>query len=176
MGKRPSLSAEQQRRTLLLVLLTAAIPALGAALIIALSSKPSIDDLTPAQSHLHGSVVLNWASLIRDAQHGLESGDLRSGIPVLALGYLDTYPAGLVLLPETGNLIHPAHRFGDQMIAVKTRADRPLHISAGTLVWASGTFHMLDGDPTAPQPLYRISEAEVKPATPADIARYFRRP
>ena len=175
MTGRASLSAAQQRRTLLLVLLAAAIPTVGAALIIALSSQPSIDDLTPAQSHLHGSVVLNWESLIRDPQHGLASGDLRSGIPVLALGYLDTDPAGLVLLPETGNLMHPAHRFGDQMIAVQTRTDRPLHISAGTLVWASGTFHMLDGDPTAPQPLYRISEADVKPATPAEVARYFRR-
>jgi hypothetical protein len=44
-----------------------------------------------------------------------------------------------VLLPNAGNFLHPAHRLGDQMIAVYLREGEWIAFSPMALVWVAGT-------------------------------------
>ena len=78
------------------------------------------------------------------------------------------------LLPQGGNLLHPAHRFGDQMIAVHLRSDIQVQFSPRSLVWVAGTFRASLGDPVGARPLYDLEEARVSPASKAEIRKYFR--
>jgi hypothetical protein len=79
-----------------------------------------------------------------------------------------------VLLPDAGSAVHPAHRFGDQMIEVRLRAGDTVRFSEGNLVWVSGAWTILHGDPNGPEPLYALVNAQVRLADKSDIAKYFR--
>jgi hypothetical protein len=79
-----------------------------------------------------------------------------------------------VLLPDAGNLLHPAHRVPDQMIAVRLREGEQVQFSPKSLVWAWGTFRKSPVNPAGVQPLYHLDEARVKHADKSDIAKYFR--
>jgi hypothetical protein len=78
------------------------------------------------------------------------------------------------LLPEHGNLLHPAHRFGDQMIAVHLQEKTQFQFSAGALVWVWGMLRGSPGDPAGSQPLYNLERARVQPAGESDIRKYFK--
>jgi len=79
-----------------------------------------------------------------------------------------------VLLPDAGNPMHPAHRFGDQMIDVRLDGDTAVRFSERSLVWVWGTLRMLPGDPSGHKPLYVLENARTEPANKADIQKYFR--
>jgi hypothetical protein len=81
-----------------------------------------------------------------------------------------------VLLPEAGNLLHPAHRFGDQMIAVHLVPDARVRFSARALVWVRGTFRASAGDPAGAEPVYTLDRARVQPASKDEIRKYFKWP
>jgi hypothetical protein len=78
------------------------------------------------------------------------------------------------LLPDAGNAVHPAHRFGDQMIDVRLQAGGTVRFSEGSLVWVWGTWRPLSGNPNRDKPLYEVEDARMEPAAKADIPKYFR--
>ena len=77
-----------------------------------------------------------------------------------------------VLLPDAGNIMHPAHRFGDQMIAIYLSDS--IKFSPKALVWVWGTLQSSPGDPTGSEPLYALGNARAELAPKADIDKYFR--
>jgi hypothetical protein len=79
-----------------------------------------------------------------------------------------------VVVPGAGHASHPAPRFGDQMIEVRLPQGAAVAFREGQLLWVSGTLLVLPGNPNADRPLYRLSNARAKVATPADIPKYFR--
>jgi hypothetical protein len=79
-----------------------------------------------------------------------------------------------VLLPGAGNVLHPAHRIPDQMIAVRLREGEQVQFSPRSLVWVCGTFRESPVDQAGIQPLYHLDEARVKRADKSDIANYFQ--
>jgi hypothetical protein len=79
-----------------------------------------------------------------------------------------------VLLPDAGNIMHPAHRFGDQMIAVHLRDRDTIKFSPKALVWVWGTLQSSPGDPTGSEPLYALGNARAELAPKTDIDKYFR--
>ncbi len=79
-----------------------------------------------------------------------------------------------VLLPDAGNAIHPAHRFGDEMIDVRLDAGNTVRFAERSLVWVWGTLRMLPGDPLGHQPLYVLENARTEPANKADLQKYFK--
>ena len=81
---------------------------------------------------------------------------------------------GFLLLPDAGNLLHPAHRFGDQMIAVHLRESDTIKFSPKALVWVWGTLQSSPGDPAGGEPLYALDNARTELAPKADIRKYFR--
>ena len=79
-------------------------------------------------------------------------------------------------LPEAGHILHPAHRFGDQMIAVHVAPGGPVRFSSRALVWVWGTFRASAGDPLGSMPLYALERARVETADTGDIQKYFKLP
>ena len=79
-----------------------------------------------------------------------------------------------ILLPEAGNLLHPARRFGDQMIAVHLPSGRRVQFTPRRLVWVGGTFRASSGDPVGSRPLYDLEQAQVALASKTEIRKYFR--
>ncbi len=105
-----------------------------------------------------------------------------NGAAVQALGYMaegdrpiaaGERVADFVLLPDRGNPLHPAHRFCDQMIAVRLREDDPARFSPMALVWVWGTLRISSGDPAGSRPLYALDHARLRAADSDEIRKYF---
>jgi hypothetical protein len=79
-----------------------------------------------------------------------------------------------VLLPEAGNFLHPAHRFGDQMITVHLEPDTRVRFSSRAVVWVWGTFRAFAGDPAGSKPLYALERARVQAVERGEILKYFK--
>jgi hypothetical protein len=126
--------------------------------------------------------MLAWPDLER-GRHALHTDSISSGAMIRALGYMmegdrpihdgDRVQA-FVLLPDAGNIVHPAHRFGDGMIDVRLKAGSTARFSERSLVWVWGTLRMLPGDPLGHSPLYVLEHARTEPASKTDIQRYFK--
>ena len=181
--KKVLISRQTEVRTLALIVAITAVPLIGIVWVISATSRPDLSDLVPIQKSLETYVLLNWATLLREHPHALNVGPSAAGAQVRALGYMveagrpigdGEWTQDFVLLPEAGNLMHPAHRFGDQMIAVHLQEDARVQFSPRALVWVWGTFHALPGDPAGSKPLYRLERARVQPADRNKIAQYFR--
>jgi hypothetical protein len=183
-GKRKlSISRREEVRTLLLIGVGITIPVAGALLAISVTTRPDLSDLVPIKSSEGNYILLHWSALLRDHPHSLDAGSpLVTGAPVEALGYMvESDPASgegewvrsFILLPDAGNLLHPAHRFGDQMIAVQLEPDARVRFSFRALVWVWGTFRASAGDAAGPRPLYTLERARVQPANKDEIRKYF---
>jgi hypothetical protein len=79
-----------------------------------------------------------------------------------------------VLLPDAGSAVHPAHRFGDQMIGVQLRTGTAILFKEGSLVWVWGTWKAIAGDSAGDKPLYQLQEALAKNVDTQEIFKYFR--
>ncbi|HLJ49244.1 MAG TPA: hypothetical protein VKU01_24695 [Bryobacteraceae bacterium] len=144
---------------------------------------PDLSDLTPMMSDVDGYVLLSWSNLARETRPVPSSLARLAGRRVQVLGYMMTgeHPPSnrrnvhdFALLPDAGTALHPAHRLGDQMIAVSLKDNQAVPFMPKTLTWVRGTFHELDGDPSASHPLYVIERAETLPANLSDIRNYFK--
>ena len=177
-----SVSPGEQRRTLILVILIACVPLVGTVAVVVSTSELDLCDLKPLR-RAGNSPVLEWAMLRRDHPGVMAANDdAFSGAEVQTLGYMTDgdRPAAkgdrvvdFVLLPDAGNLLHPAHRLGDQMIAVHLREGEPITFLPLRLVWVGGTLRVTPGDPAGPKPLYALDQARSRHAEKADIHKYF---
>jgi hypothetical protein len=160
------------------------VPVLGTILIVVSTSKPVLSDLVPTANNVGGYVVLNWRELLQMDRHALNSAAARlDGAAVRALGYMvdgdkPVHAGDLVqdffVLPDAGNILDQAERFGDQMVSVRLRESDHIPFSPRQLVWVWGTFRASRGDPSGPTPLYYLDSARAEVADLADIGRYFR--
>lgn len=147
------------------------------------TTHANLEDLTPIDNSTN-SELLNWSTLLKERHPARNARHPPSaGTRLRALGYMtDTggaVPEGkwiqeFVLLPDAGNALHPAHRFGDQMIGVHLKGDLYVQFCARSLVWVSGVFRELPGDPAGSVPLYSLEDGTVQAADPNEISRYFR--
>ena len=171
------------RRTLALIVTIACIPLLGTVLAVVITTKPDLSGLIPSNAQVGDYSVLNWRELLQ-THHSLSSAAAKlDGVAVQALGYMvdgdkTIHPGDLVqdfvLLPDAGNLLDPADRFGDQMLSVHlTESDR-CPFFPRQLVWVWGTFRASRGDSSGPTPLYHLESARTRPADRSDIGRYFQ--
>jgi hypothetical protein len=144
--------------------------------------EPDLFDLTPIVSRLDEYVVLAWAELERP-KNALKADQPSSGTRIRTLGYMmdGARPAKdgervlrFVLLPDAGSSLHPAHRFGNQMIDVQLETGNDVRFRERSLVWVWGTLRTLPGDPFGHDPLYVLENARTEPADKADIQKYFR--
>lgn len=183
-GRKLKVSKSEERRTLILVLVIACVPVLGVVWAIASTSQPDLSDLSPSKAQSGEYVPLGWSTLLRNHSRALNArATIFSGASIQGLGYMmegaQPIAAGqptksFVLLPDAGNLLHPAHRFGDQMIAVHLRETDAITFSPRALVWVWGTLQTLPGDPAGGEPLYVLGNARAELVPKTEIRRYFR--
>jgi hypothetical protein len=169
---------------LILVLVSGFVPVLGAVWAITSTSQPDLSELFPLKAQIGEYAILEWSTLLRSRSNALNARSTSfSGASIRALGYMmdGTRPiaAGrqvksFVLLPDAGNLLHPAHRFGDQMITVQLREGAMIKFSPKALVWVWGTLQASPGDPAGGEPLYAVGNAHAELAPKTDIRKYFR--
>ncbi len=161
-----------------LICLAAVVPGL----LMLRTAGPDLFDLTPTSPRVDGYVLVAWHELER-APGALKQGELSSGSPTRVLGYMMEADAPVrngqhvqrfVLLPDAGSALHPAHRFGDQMVEVHLKGGDSIPFAAGRLVWVWGTWKLLPGNPNRDKALYQLEDARVENASRLDIAKYFR--
>jgi hypothetical protein len=170
------------RRTLALIVTIVCVPVLGTVLAVVFTTEPDLSDLMPSNKQIGEYFLLSWPKLLQ-THHDLNSAAPElDGTAVQALGYMvdgaKAVHAGdlvqdFVLLPDAGNLLDPADRFGDQMVSVHLRDGDRIQFSPRRLVWVLGTFRATRGDPSGSIPLYYLERARTQPADRADIGRYF---
>ena len=151
------------------------VPVLGTLLAIVSTTEPDLSDLTPIRRTQGQYELLNWFAL----RHGRFSAQTS----VQALGYMvesgrSPHTGDLVrdfiLLPEAGNILHPAHRNPDEIIAVQLREGEQMQFFPRRLVWVWGTYRTSPGDPAGIQPLYHLDDARATLADKSEIPRYYR--
>ena len=151
-------------------------------ILISRTTGPDLFDLVPKVANSGGYAILAWYELER-GRHALQEGGFSTGTQMRALGYMmegdrpvrdGQMVRRFVLLPDKGNAVHPAHRFGDQMIDVQLQPGDGVRFSRGSLIWVWGAFRVFPGDPGGPVPLYRLENARIEPAKEEEIAKYFR--
>jgi len=179
-----TISRADEVRTLALIVVLTILPAAGTIAVIALRSQPDLSELTPVRNHTTGNSLLSWASLLRDPSHAPEAGSaISSGAVVELLGYMmdgnrppkkGRWVPEFILLPETGDPIYPAHRFGDQMISVHLRGDAHVRFSPRALVWVSGRLEASSGDSVGDKPLNALEQARTELADRGEIRKYFK--
>jgi hypothetical protein len=167
---------------LILLTVIVSVPLLGSIWAITATTQPDLSELSPWTVQTPQYAVLAWSSLLRGHSKTLDArSPIFSGASMQALGYMmdgaQSIRAGqptksFVLLPDAGNIMHPAHRFGDQMIAVYLRDT--IKFSPKALVWVWGTLQSSPGDPLGSEPLYALGNARAELAPKADIDKYFR--
>jgi hypothetical protein len=171
--KRP-ITRWDELRTLFLVIGVTVVPVAATVFVVFTSTQPNLSTLTPVRNPQENYSLLNWSSLGRDHP---------GNKAVQVLGYMvdgdhplrdGDWVKDFVLLPEAGNLLHPAHRFGDHMIAIHLENDARVQFSSRSLVWVWGIFRESPGDPAGSTPLYSVEQAGTRPADKSEIGKYFK--
>ena len=160
------------------------VPVFGSFWAITATTQADLSELSPLTVQTPEYAVLAWSSLLRGHSKTLEARSaIFSGASIQVLGYMmdgaQSIRAGkptqsFILLPDAGNIMHAAHRFGDQMIAVRLRDRDTIKFSPRALVWVWGTLQSSPGDPAGDEPLYALGNARAEIAPKADIDKYFR--
>ena len=168
-------SGSRGLRTFLLVIAIACVPVLGTVLAIVSTTEPDLSDLMPLRHPQGQYVLLNW--------YALRQGRFSAGASIQALGYMVGNDRAVhtgdsvrdfALLPEAGNILHPAHRIPDQMIEVHLREGELIEFSPRSMVWVWGKFRASPPDPAGLEPLYHLDEARAQRADKSEISRYFK--
>lgn len=179
------ISPKAEFRTLALIMVGLIVPGLGTEWVKSATSRADLSDLVPIQNSVGSYFLLNWSTLLReDPQAWSGASPVSSGSSVQALGYMvasngslggeETLVQDFILMPEAGNWVHPARRYGDQMIAVHLHKDARVQFSPRALVWVRGTIQSLPGEPGGIKPVYVLEPARAYAADKAEIGRYFR--
>jgi hypothetical protein len=139
-AKQSRLSRSRGLRTFVLVVAITSVPVLGTLLAIVSTTEPDLSELSPIRQFQGQYGLLKW--------YALRQGDFSPAGSIQALGYMLEGNRPLhtgdsirdfVLLPEAGNILHPAHRIPNQLIAVHLREGGEIQFSPRSLVWVWGT-------------------------------------
>jgi hypothetical protein len=76
-----------------------------------------------------------------------------------------------MLMPEAGQLLHPAHRIPDEMVEVWLKTRVPF--KERSLVWVSGVL-TLTAQHGGEEASYAMRDAAIEPAIESDIKRWFK--
>ena len=87
-----------------------------------------------------------------------------------------TSVSNVVLVPDAGTLLHPAHRIPEEMIDIRLRAGGVIQFKSRQLVWAEGMLNSCYVSDRGAEPLYCLTDAAVLGAESSDINRFFRNP
>ena len=174
-AKEQRVSRSEGLRAFVLVIAIACVPVVGTVLAIVTTTEPDLSDLKAIRQPQGQYLLLDW-SLLRH-------GQFSPAASVQALGYMvesdrsvhtGEWVRDFIMLPEAGNILHPAHRIPDQMVVVRLREGEQIQFAPRSLVWVWGTYRASPGDPAGVQPRYLLDQARVKRAEKSEISWYLR--
>jgi len=154
------ISKGQEIRALVLVITITVIPVAGTVIAVVATTQPNLSGLTPIGNPQANYALVDWSHLghlnkavqvlgyMTDGDHPLREGD---------------WVQDFGLLPDAGNVLHPAHR--DHMIAVHLKGNSRIQFSPRSLVWVWGTLRE--------SPL-SVDQAAARPADKSEIGKYFK--
>ncbi|HTA45441.1 MAG TPA: hypothetical protein VK789_23495 [Bryobacteraceae bacterium] len=172
--RKPDSSARKKKETVTLwaIFLAVGFPLLLAYILVAVDMRSDLSELKPSkQVDDEGFVPVGWPELETQSPQG----------PVRMIGYMmdgyrpssDGAPVDMfILLPEAGQFLHPAHRIPNQMVEVRPK--HPMPFKSRQLVWVSGKLDRTFGKPGEETAAWAIGEADVRPAQPQEISKWFQ--
>jgi hypothetical protein len=180
---------KEEFRAIVMIICAIVLPLVLAFILVAADMRSDLSDLIPREALPDQSAALiGWADLeIPEGRSvSLEQRRWQPKRRVRMLGYaMDGYtvdghkPARdgasvemFVLLPEAGQILHPAHRIPDQMVEIWPA--HPTQFKFRSLVWATGVLARKQGRREADKALYAMTDSEVKPAAQSDITLWFK--
>jgi hypothetical protein len=181
--KSPGLVREQL--TMATILAAIALPMSAGYYFIGREARPDFSDYLPqAIAAADGSLLVSWSSLRQGPRF---SDQPANPIPphrsvVSIAGYMmDGYqyvPDGssakmFVLMPETGHILHPAHRIPDEMVEVWPREGR-IVFESRKLIWVTGRLVKQNVPMQGERALYALQDAVVDGVRLEDITRWFK--
>jgi hypothetical protein len=182
---RPDLRAAKGKDSHVIALIIAAVvgPLLLTYLFIAADMRSDLSGLRLQQTTSgDGAVLVSWKDLETNDERGRQRDrDLPNG-PARMLGYMmDGYrPARdgtqiemFMLMPEAGQLLHPAHRLPDEMVEVWLAGGQTIPYLDRQLVWVEGILQRIRQKPREGLAFYGIRGATVEHASERDITRWF---
>src|ERR1035438_7857287 len=122
--RRHEVLSRRAARTLIGLVALIFLPIIPIGIVITQRAGPDLFDLAPLVSHSDQYLILAWPDLER-GRNALHTGATSSGASIRALGYMmdggqpvrdGERVQNFVLLPDAGDSVHPAHRFGDPII------------------------------------------------------------
>ena len=78
-----------------------------------------------------------------------------------------------VLMPEAGQLMHPAHRDSDEMVEIRLTPGAAVPYLDRSLTWAAGYLRPVAGKVKQGRAAWVLAEASIHKAEQRDIARWF---
>lgn len=156
--------------TLVAIIAAIGLPVFLAYVLVAADMRPDLSDLKPREEQPAGTPpVIGWPHI-----------EPLLYTTVRMLGYMmDGYKPSrdgdpvevFILLPDAGQLLHPAHRISDQMVEIRLR--RAMAFQFRRLVWASGNLSSTGARPHSDRAAWAMTDAEVTPAGDHEITRWF---
>ena len=176
--RKPDVSARRKKETLTLWAIIAVIglPLFLGYILVAADIRIDLSELKPTRRvDDTGLVPLGWPALEGDgSQARFHEGRVRM-IGYIIDGYR-SHPGGanvdmFILLPEAGQFLHPAHLIPNQMVEVWPR--RPVLFRNRQLVRAVGRLNRTMGKAGEETAAWAMGDAEVQPAEPSDMRKWF---
>jgi hypothetical protein len=156
-----AISKRQEIRALLVVIAITVVPVAGTLVAVVATTQPNLSGLTPVRNPQTDYVLLNWSHLGHANKAVQVLGYMVDGDRPLREG---DWVQDFALLPEAGNVLHPAHR--DHMISVHLTENSRIQFSPRSLVWVWGTLRE--------SPLFSVDQATARPADKSEIGKYFK--
>jgi hypothetical protein len=167
-----SIRKKRESLTLWTIIMALAFPVLLAVALVGMDMRSDLSELkSAAEVDDKGAVPVGWPDLERKYE---DTGRVRM------IGYMmDGYQPSrdgvtvdmFVLLPEAGQLLHPAHRIPNQMVEV--HPSHPVVFHYRDLIWATGILNRTIGSSRNEKAAYAMVAAEVTPASERDIGKWF---
>lgn len=160
-------------------------PLLLTYLLIAADMRTDLSELTFRQVTTDSGVALvGWRNLTKHEENSRKQPTKFAGGRARMLGYMmdGSHPVRdgvliqtFILMPEAGQLLHPAHRIPDEMVEVWLAGGQSIPFLDRTLVWVEGDLRPVNDGASPGNASYAMKEAAVERAPASDIVRWSAR-
>jgi hypothetical protein len=174
--------------TLFLIALITGIPVFGTLAIQVLTLRPDLRDARLEKVERPGdALLLDWQSLEQSSSSAAklsETAQHAQGKRGRVLGYMMDFVRPirggerireLVIAPECGTFLHPAHFDPDQAIGVYLQEDCAAVFERKKAVWVTGTFSVQRSKSDPERPLYRLDDACLEKISDEELRRLMAR-
>jgi hypothetical protein len=180
-----ALQRKRRERRLLITIIASVVGSLLLAyVLVALDMRPDLSEMSVRGGVQDADRIVAWPDLGGSVDWRRSSGKAYLPDPATrsrVLGYMmdgersvpdKAMVSGFILMPEAGQLLHPAHLEPFHMIEVSL--ERPFEFQFRKLVWVSGFLRRTKDRPQYGESAWRMRNAIVEPAPSKAIPEWFQ--